>query len=130
MIIQSKDDVKDAYQTLLSLEKENRKIINSDEADPAKLDENLSRQGNIMAEIESNPELDEQFQSENPDYFESLMETFKQIRDQNESLIEEEVNKIESTMESLDQSVQLMEHYMQGEQRREEGTSMRFDEEA
>lgn len=108
------DEVEGAYRELVSIQKKLRTELRSgDGTDWSSVNDLLDRQQTIIAEIEASGTLDERFQSERPERFETLINDYREGHDEVLQEVRERKDEFEKQFESLDQSEDLLDQYQQ-----------------
>lgn len=111
----SLEDIQEAYQKLLSLQRTQRnKLFSGGDVDWEEFRNRLSRQSELMETINRSGTLDRKFQENRTEEFRTLMTEFKKLRDELSQEITERRDELEKQFDSLDQSEQLLDEYDQG----------------
>lgn len=130
MTYPSRDELRRAYEEILSLEKSIHEQLRREDPDLDRVSNWVSEQDELMDAIEESGDLDQRVRGESPGWFRELIQSLQELRNRDRRILRDRMDELETRMNVLDQSVQLMSHYMQGEKRREERSVQRLDREA
>jgi len=128
---QSRDDIVTAYKNLLRLEQSLHKTLAEADIEPdwEQVNSLVSKQNEIMSEIDNRPELDPFSQAEESEQTRRVLEQFSSLRQQNQEQLQTLIQETKRQFKSLDQAEKLMKHYLQGEKRFGPSMSRRFEQE-